>query len=153
MRVVVTTVVATLLIAAAAPASPNWAAPGVRSAPLIQVARPGPIDGAPALEEPGLDRGESARLLRRLQELLREVGIYDGTADGPRSRPGSSRAGAPSTEPVRAAWNSAGGADRTPGAARCGLAGAAAAAIKRLATTVVTTTRMTLPVHGGLKAV
>ncbi len=82
MRVVVTTVVATLLIAAAAPASPNWAAPGVRSAPLIQVARPGPIDGTPALDEPGLDRGHSARLLRRLQELLREVGIYDGDANG-----------------------------------------------------------------------
>ena len=82
MRVVVTTVVATLLIAAAAPASPNWAAPGVRSAPLIQVARPGPIDGTPALDEPGVDRGHSARLLRRLQELLREVGIYDGDANG-----------------------------------------------------------------------
>ena len=79
MRVVVTTVVATLLIAAAAaaPASPNRAAPGVRSAPpaLFQVARPGPIDDAPGLGEPGLDDGESARLLRRLQELLREVGF------------------------------------------------------------------------------
>ncbi|MEE8536325.1 MAG: peptidoglycan-binding domain-containing protein, partial [Kiloniellales bacterium] len=85
MRVVTTTVVATLLIAAgaaAAPASPNRTAVGVRSAPLSLAARPGPIDGAPALDEPGLDRGESARLLRRLQELLREVGIYDGTADG-----------------------------------------------------------------------